>query len=128
MLRETFVIYQPDLTDMYPLSGGKIANAIGESVKPRYNGHPSHVKDLEKLIIDGVNKKEKGLPLKGTVFGFDCSSIGVQVLVNGSSQGTVRHGGLGKAFVDVFTGADAVSPALVESCMQWGESVVAHPT
>ena len=69
---ETLLIYQPDPIDMYPLSGGKIASAIGESVRPRYNGHPSHVKDLEKLIIDGVDKKEKGLPLKGTVFGFDC--------------------------------------------------------
>ncbi|EJK71142.1 hypothetical protein THAOC_07445, partial [Thalassiosira oceanica] len=79
------------------VSGVKIASAIGESVKPRYNGDTSHVKDLEKLIIDGVNKKRKGQSLKGTMFGFDCSAIGVQVLVNGSSQGTVRHGGLGEA-------------------------------
>ena len=114
----------PDMyPDMYPLSGGKIASAIGESVKPRYNGHPSHVKELEKLIIDGVNKKQKGQALKGTVFGFDCSSIGVQVLVNGSSQGTVRHGGLGEAVVDVFTDADAVSPTLLQSCMQWGKKI-----
>ncbi|EJK66536.1 hypothetical protein THAOC_12541, partial [Thalassiosira oceanica] len=90
----------------YNVSGGKIASAIGESVKPHYNGHPSHVKDLEKLIIDGVNKKGKEQSLKGTVFGFDCSSIGVKVLVNGSSQGTVRYGGLGEAVVDVFTGAE----------------------
>lgn len=105
------------------LSGVKIASAIGESVKPRYNGDTSHVKDLEKLIIDGVNKKRKGQSLKGTMFGFDCSAIGVQVLVNGSSQGTVRHGGLGEAVVDVFTGTGAVSPTLIQSCLQWEKCV-----
>ena len=72
------------------------------------------------MIVDGVNNNGKG-QLKGTVFGFDCSSIGVEVLVNGSSQGTVRHGGLGKAVVDVFTDADAVSPTLIQSCLQWGK-------
>lgn len=101
---------------VYSASAQKIAGAIAESVKPRYGGAPSDVNALEALIVEGVNRKG-GQANKGTVFRFDCSEEGVSVTVDGALQGVAKFDGLGGAFVDVFMDDAAVSPTLVESCL-----------
>jgi len=101
---------------VYSASAEKIAGAIAESVKPRYRGSESDVASLESLIAKGVNSIG-GQAVKGTIFRFECSGEGVAVIVNGSHQGDAKFAGLGGAFVDVFTDAEAVSPSLVESCI-----------
>eukprot|EP00581_Thalassiosira_minuscula_P008936 CAMPEP_0183707122 /NCGR_PEP_ID=MMETSP0737-20130205/3770_1 /TAXON_ID=385413 /ORGANISM="Thalassiosira miniscula, Strain CCMP1093" /LENGTH=1065 /DNA_ID=CAMNT_0025934703 /DNA_START=20 /DNA_END=3217 /DNA_ORIENTATION=+ len=93
-----------------------IAGAIAEGVKPRYSGSPSDVKLLENLIMEGV-KNKGGQATKGTILRFDCTAEGVTVSVDGNEQGTASLNGLGSAFVDVFTDDKAVSPPLVESCL-----------
>ena len=104
------------------LGAEKIASAIAESVNPRYSGDSSAIQQLESLIVEGVNKKG-GQASKGTTFRFDCSDEGVGVSVDGSFQGVAKANGLGSAFVDVFMDKDAVSPTLVESCLEtWGSS------
>lgn len=101
---------------VYSAGAEKIAGAIAESVKPRYGGSPSDINVLESLIIEGVNRKG-GQASKGTVFRFDCSEKGVSVSVDGSLQGMADFDGLGSAFVDVFMDENAVSPTLVDSCL-----------
>ena len=101
---------------VYSVGAEKIAGAIGESVKPRYSGSPSDINALEALIVEGVNSVG-GQASKGTVFRFDCSEDGVSVSVNGQVQGTATFQGLGSAFVDVFVDDNAVSPTLVDSCL-----------
>jgi len=99
-----------------------IAGAIAEGVKPRYSGSPSNVKELENLIIEGV-KSKGGQATKGTIFRFDCTAEGVRVSVDGNEQGKASFEGMGSAFVDVFTDSKAVSPQLVDSCLNtWCES------
>ncbi|EJK52538.1 hypothetical protein THAOC_28172 [Thalassiosira oceanica] len=101
---------------VYSVGAEKIAGAIAESVKPRYSGPESDIINLEQMITEGVNRVG-GQAVKGTVFRFDCTSLGVAVSVNGLSQGSASFEGLGAAFVDVFMDNDAVSPTLVESCL-----------
>ena len=104
------------------LGAEKIASAIAESVNPRYSGDSSAIQQLEALIVEGVNKKG-GQASKGTTFRFDCSEEGIGVIVDGSFQGVAKANGLGSAFVDVFMDKDAVSPTLVDSCLEtWGSS------
>jgi len=104
------------------LGAEKIASAIAESVNPRYSGDSSAIQQLESLIVEGVNKKG-GQASKGTTFRFDCSNEGIGVSVDDSFQGVAKANGLGSAFVDVFMDKDAVSPTLVESCLEtWGSS------
>ena len=93
-----------------------IAGAIGEGVKPRYSGSAADVKELETLIINGV-KSKGGQAKKGTVFRFDCTEEGVSVSVDGNLQGTAKFRGMGSAFVDVFVDGKAVSPQLIDSCL-----------
>ena len=107
---------------VYSAGAEKIASAIAENVKPRYKGAESDVASLERLIVKGVNSIG-GQAVKGTIFRFECSGVGVAVIVNGSHQGDANFAGLGAAFVDVFTDAEAVSPTLVESCINtWSTS------
>ena len=101
----------------YSAGAEKIAGAIAESIKPRYNGSPSDINELEALIVKGVNMKG-GQASKGTIFRFDCSQEGVRVSVDGSDQGMAAFGGMGGAFVDVFLDDNAVSPSLIDSCVQ----------
>ena len=101
---------------VYSVGAEKIAGAIGESVKPRYRGSMEDISALESLIIEGVNKIG-GQATQGTVFRFDCSEDGVGVSVNGIQQGIAKFDGLGSAFVDVFMDDNAVSPTLVDSCL-----------
>jgi len=101
---------------VYSVGAEKIAGAIGESVKPRYSGSSSDINALETLIVNGVNGVG-GQASKGTIFRFDCSEDGVSVSVNGQVQGTASFDGLGSAFVDVFVDDNAVSPTLVDSCL-----------
>jgi hypothetical protein len=100
----------------YSAGAEKIAGAIAESVKPRYNGDSSDIGVLEALIVKGVNMKG-GQASKGTIFRFDCSEEGVRVSVDGSDQGVAAFKGMGSAFVDVFLDDDAVSPSLIDSCV-----------
>ena len=83
---------------------------------PRYSGLSSDIDELESLIIEGVNKVG-GQASKGTTFRFDCSSDGVSVSVNDIQQGTAAFDGLGSSFVDVFMDDNAVSPTLVDRCI-----------
>ena len=93
-----------------------IAGAIADSVKPRYSGSPSDVKKLETLIVEGV-RSTGGKTTKGTTFRFDCTENGVKVSVDGNEQGLASFQGIGSAFVDVFMDEKAVSPQLIESCL-----------
>lgn len=101
----------------YSAGAEKIAGAIAESVKPRYNGNPTDINELEALIVKGVNMKG-GQASKGTIFRFDCSQDGVNVSVDGSDQGMAAFEGMGGAFVDVFMDDNAVSPSLIENCVE----------
>ena len=101
---------------VYSVSAEKIASAIAESIKPRYQGSPSNISELESLIIKGVNEFG-GQAYKGTTFQFECTSEGVLVTVNDSLQGGANFDGLGSALVDVFMDDSAVSPTLVDSCL-----------
>ena len=101
---------------VYSIGAEKIASAIAESVKPRYGGSMEDISALESLIIEGVNKIG-GQAIKGTVFRFNCSDDGVSVSANGVEQGIAKFDGLGSSFVDVFMDDNAVSPTLVDSCL-----------
>ena len=101
---------------VYSIGAEKIASALAEGVKPRYRGSMEDISALESLIIEGVNKIG-GQATQGTVFRFDCSEDGVGVSVNGIQQGIAKFDGLGSAFVDVFMDDNAVSPTLVDSCL-----------
>ena len=104
----------------FSASAEKIAGAIAESVKPRYNGDSSDIDDLEALIVKGVNKKG-GHASKGTIFRFDCSGDGVSVSVDGVVEGQASYKDMGSSFVDVFMDDNAVSPSLIDSCVKtWG--------
>jgi hypothetical protein len=113
----TFVLHM-----VYKVDASTIAAAIADSVRPRYSGDADNVKQLESLISDGV-KNKGGYATKGTILRFDCSAQGVSVSLDGVSQGNVMCGSIGSAFVDVFMDERAVSPKLIESCLNtWGES------
>ena len=106
----------------FKADGKTIASAIADSVKPRYAGPDGNVKELESLIFEGV-KSKGGQATKGTEFRFDCSAQGVTVSVDGDEQGQVECDTLGSAFVDVFMDDKAVSPKLVDSCIEtWSGS------
>ena len=100
----------------FKADGKTIAEAIAEGVKPRQGGSGSDVKELENLIVQGVAAKG-GQATKGTVFRFDCTEEGVSVSVDGNVQGSVKSAGIGSALVDVFMDDKAVSPQLVDSCL-----------
>lgn len=100
---------------VYSTGAEKIAGAIGESVKPRYNGNPADISRLEALIVEGMNGIG-GQATKGTTFRFDCSGEGVAVSVNGMEQGVAAFNGLGSAFVAVYMDENSVSPTLKDSC------------
>ncbi|KAL7540232.1 hypothetical protein ACHAXR_009958 [Thalassiosira sp. AJA248-18] len=101
---------------VFKADGQTIAGAIAEGVKPRYSGPATDVKELESLIIEGV-KGKGGQATKGTVFRFDCTEKGVRVSVDGNEQGMAIFEGMGSAFVDVFMDTKAVSPPLIDSCL-----------
>lgn len=100
----------------FKADGKTIAEAIADGVKPRYGGPAAAVTELENLIVEGV-KSKGGQATKGTIFRFDCDAEGVAVSVDGNMQGRVASEGMGSALVDVFVDDKAVSPQLVDSCM-----------
>jgi hypothetical protein len=94
-----------------------VAETIADSVKSRYGGSLSDVKELEALILKGIMQKG-GQATKGTVLQFDCSEDGVRVSVDGVLQGiTSSKGMMASAFVDVYLDEQAVSTSLVDSCL-----------
>jgi len=101
----------------FKADGKTIAEAIADGVKPRHSGSAAAVTELENLIVEGV-KSKGGQATKGTIFRFDCYAEGVSVSVDGNMQGKVASEGMGSALVDVFMDDKAVSPQLVDSCME----------
>jgi len=101
----------------FKADGKTIAEAIADGVKPRHSGSAAAVTELENLIVEGV-KSKGGQATKGTIFRFDCDAEGVSVSVDGNMQGKVASEGMGSALVDVFMDDKAVSPQLVDSCME----------
>eukprot|EP00985_Skeletonema_marinoi_P030635 scaffold32980_cov80-Skeletonema_marinoi.AAC.1 len=93
-----------------------ISQAIAKSVARRYSGPEADVAVLEELIFDGVQSKG-GQATRGMKLRFDCSQEGVSVCVDSDDQGEVLCEGLGAAFVDVFMDEKAVSPQLVNNCL-----------
>lgn len=74
----------------FKVGAEKMASAIAESVAPRHSS-ASDVDELKTLIFNGVSKK--GAAVKGTTFQFACSSSGIEVSVDGKSQGSVDSPG-----------------------------------
>jgi len=102
---------------VYKADAKTVAKAIADSVRLRYGGSLSDIKELETLICKGI-MKNGGQATKGTVLRFDCSEDGVSVSVNGILQGLTRSKGMiASAFVDVYLDEKAVSPTLVDSCL-----------
>jgi hypothetical protein len=100
----------------FKVGAEKMANAIAESVAPRYSGKSQDVDLLKDLIFQGVSNK--GAATKGTQFQFDCTPEGVSVSVDGKHQGKVPGAGLAHAFCDVYLDDHCVSPALRQSCLE----------
>ena len=101
----------------FKVGAEKMANAIAESVAPRYKGSKSDVDDLKDIIFKGV--AAKGAATKGTTFQFDCNAhSGVSVSVDGVEQGSVPSPGLASAFCDVYLDGNCVSPPLRTSCLE----------
>jgi hypothetical protein len=98
----------------FKVGAEKMANAIAESVAPRYD-NTAEVDQLKTLIFDGVS--EKGAATKGTTFQFDCEESDISVSVDGKKQGSVPSPGLSKAFSDVYLDDKCVSNPLRESCL-----------
>lgn len=101
---------------VFKADGKTVAEAIADSVKQRYGGPTPDVSELESLILEGINSKG-GQATKGTKLRFDCSEEGVSVSVDGTIQGIARGKGLASSFVDVYMDEKAVSPTLVDSCL-----------
>lgn len=99
----------------FKVGAEKMANAIAESVNPRYKGKSSDVDDLKRLITSGVGAN--GSVSKGNNLQFDCFSDGVAVSVDGRKQGKVVSQGLAAAMCDVYLDDKSVSPALRECCL-----------
>lgn len=99
----------------FKVGAEKMANAIAESVSPRYSGPAKDVEDLKGLIYNGV--VPKGAVKKGDKIQFDCSEEGIAVAVDGKDQGNVPSSGLAAAFCDVYLDEKSVSPTLAECCI-----------
>jgi len=95
----------------------KIADALADSVAPRYSGSTDDVERLKSLIFDGVSSSGDGSAKKGTTFQFDCGSSGLDVTVNGMNQGSVDSPELSKSFCDVYLDDKAVSPKMRTSVL-----------
>lgn len=99
----------------FKVGAEKMANAIAESVAPRYKGPASDVDDLKGLIFEGV--KDKGAVKKGDKIQFDCSEEGIAVTCFGKNQGNVPSSELAASFCDVYLDEQSVSPTLLDCCL-----------
>ena len=99
----------------FKVGAEKMANAIAESVTPRYKGSPADIDALKGLIQKGV--VPLGAVKKGNKLQFDCSEEGIAVAVDGKDQGNVPSGALASAFCDVYLDDNSVSPTLRECCL-----------
>jgi hypothetical protein len=99
----------------FKVGAEKMANAIAESVTPRYKGKSSDVDDLKSLITTGVGAN--GSVGKGNKLRFDCLGDAVAVAVDGKDQGKVSSKGLSEAMCDVYLDDKCVSPTMRESCL-----------
>lgn len=104
----------------FKVGAEKIASGLANSVIPRHSGSNADVESLKNMILGGVSANCKGgAAVKGTQLEFMCSpETGVDVSVNGKEQGNVPSPALAKAFCDVYLDDKAVSPALVNSCIE----------
>lgn len=99
----------------FKVGAEKMASAIADSVSPRcHNAAASEVGELKELILTGV--ADKGACVKGTVLQFDVDD-GVEVIIDGKTQGEVKSSGLAKAFCDVYLDDKCVAPPLRESIL-----------
>ena len=83
---------------------------------PSVKGDASEVEALKEKILLGL--QSKGAATKGTKLQFDCDGGGLNVTVDGKSQGKVGSSALSKAFCDVYLGDKAVSPALRSNILE----------
>lgn len=95
----------------------KIADALADSVAPRYKGSRDDLQHLKDLIFGGVSSSGDGSAKKGTTFQFDCGNTGLGVSVNGKNQGSIDSPNLSKSFIDVYLDEKCVSPPMVNSCV-----------
>jgi len=102
----------------FKVGAQKMASAIADSVAPRHAGSAEDVEQLKTLIFDGVSANGDGAAVKGTTFQFDCGSDGLNVSVDGKSQGSVESPGLSKSFCDVYLDDKCVSSQLRDSCLE----------
>mmetsp|Transcript_33831 Transcript_33831/g.49732 ORF Transcript_33831/g.49732 Transcript_33831/m.49732 type:complete len:211 (+) Transcript_33831:95-727(+) len=100
----------------FKVGAEKFSSAISESVAPRHSGDPAEVEQLKANIFAGL--AEKGAATKGTTFLFNCSSVGIDVMVDDVDQGCVESPGLSKAFCDVYLDDNCVSPPLPNNCLE----------
>jgi Chalcone isomerase-like len=98
----------------FKVGAEKMASAISDSVKPRHTGNAADIEQLRTSVVNGlVNGATKGTKIQ-----FDCTKDGIQVVIDGKSQGTVPSESLAKAFCDVYLDDNCVSPALRDSCVK----------
>jgi len=98
----------------FKVGAEKMASAIADSVASRHSNDPE-VESLKTLIFNGVN--EKGAATKGTTFAFNCSSVGIDVSVDGKDQGSVDSPSLSQSFCDVYLDDKCVSPKFRQNCV-----------
>ena len=93
------------------VSGKTMAEAIGDSVKPRMQGKDSkQLLDFQNILLSSLKDGAK----TGMILSFEGTSS-LTVKIDGNKKGEVRSPTLCKAFLDVYCGKDAVSPSLKSS-------------
>jgi len=93
------------------VSGKTMAEAIGDSVKPRMKGKDSkQLSEFQNILLSSLKDGAK----TGMILSFEGTSS-LTVKINGTKKGSVSSPALCKAFIDVYVGKDCVSSSLKSS-------------
>ena len=93
------------------VSGKTMAEAIGDSVKPRMKGKDSkQLSEFQNILLSSLKDGAK----TGMILSFEGSSS-LTVKINGTKKGSISSPTLCKAFIDVYVGKDCVSASLKSS-------------